>query len=348
MSLYEYIYAEKCKSEIHISLSVWDLADEYNRHAAVTILSVLSNCNQERKVVIHLLYDEHFSNRDQKATSINKERYYQLIQNYNAEIIFHHIDADPCFYDCPSMNIFTIGAMYRLYLPELLPNIDKTIYLDCDIVVNTDISELYDLDINNCSLAAVCSGDIDTSWKRYYNKLGVNPKLNLNSGVLIFNLLKIRQNMDIVSLAIDFMKKHPNSPYPDQDFLYFTFQNDYFMLDIKYNLLSNKLAPDDNTYSHSIVHYAYAIQKPWSSYNGLVDTYYWKYLAITPWGNNSSDLVKYARMSVDRYEFISSIPKWIYRYTIKEQFKMLWKLSGGLWLQLIKTYFYELNRRLKQ
>lgn len=50
---------------------------------------------------------------------------------------------------------FTIGAMFRLMLPEVLPNLNKIIYLDADIFVNTDIKELWDIDMTNYYFAGV-------------------------------------------------------------------------------------------------------------------------------------------------------------------------------------------------
>ncbi|MBQ8692167.1 MAG: hypothetical protein IJ520_03390, partial [Synergistaceae bacterium] len=41
----------------------------------------------------------------------------------------------------------TAGALYRLFMPEVLSGLDKVIYLDCDIVVNMDIAELWDIDL---------------------------------------------------------------------------------------------------------------------------------------------------------------------------------------------------------
>ena len=38
---------------------------------------------------------------------------------------------------------YTEAASFRLLLPELLPEYDKILYLDCDIIVRQDVGKLY-------------------------------------------------------------------------------------------------------------------------------------------------------------------------------------------------------------
>ena len=48
----------------------------------------------------------------------------------------------------------TISTMDRLYIPELLPGLDKVIYLDIDLIVQGDIGELYDTNLSQTAIAA--------------------------------------------------------------------------------------------------------------------------------------------------------------------------------------------------
>ena len=186
---------------IHVALSIWDLADEYNRHAAVTILSLLEHCDKRRHIAVHLLYDAILSAQNQDETVKNMNRYRELISGYNAELIFNHIDADYLFSEIPASKIFTVGALYRLFLPELLLDIERVLYLDCDMVVNVDISELYDIDMEDYPLAAVAEGTVDSTWMSYYKLVGIIPEIYFNSGLLLLNLHKIRDTVDLVGGA---------------------------------------------------------------------------------------------------------------------------------------------------
>ena len=51
--------------------------------------------------------------------------------------------------------------MFRCSLPELLPNLNRIIYLDADLFVNRDIKELWDVDICEYCLAGVADEGVD-------------------------------------------------------------------------------------------------------------------------------------------------------------------------------------------
>jgi len=74
---------------IHIVLSIWDLTDVYNRHASVTMVSVLENTSYP--VHFHLLYDEERSKVNPKLADTNRSRHYELVDKYGAEVDFYHV-----------------------------------------------------------------------------------------------------------------------------------------------------------------------------------------------------------------------------------------------------------------
>lgn len=340
-------YSDRKTSIIHVALSIGDLTDDYNRHAAVTILSLLDNCDKGRFVVFHLLHDEGLINGNEEKARKNIVRYHKLIRDYNAEIIFHNITANDKFKEIPAINTFTINSIFRLYLPELLPDVGKIIYLDCDVVVNADISELYDININEFPIAVVKRGisTMPFGWKRYYLSIGLTVDDLFNSGILIFNLERIRENHSLVPEALSFLSQHRNTPFPDQDFLIWTFRGECFWLDGRYNYYPQSMEKDDVS-SNAIIHYRSANNKPWKSYSGSIDDFNWEYFVKTPWADDLLDVVSYGRGSPGKDKFIYSIPSWIYREPIRIQINYIIYLSVGLWVNLMKRYIREILRRL--
>lgn len=79
---------------------------------------------------------------------------------------------------------YTPYAMIRLFADECAVLPDKLIYLDTDVLLAKDIGLFYDIDINDYDLA----GSLD-----YYGKVFINPRY-LNSGVMLWNLKRIREN----------------------------------------------------------------------------------------------------------------------------------------------------------
>lgn len=68
-------------------------------------------------------------------------------------------------------------------LADLADMPDKLLYLDADIMLNKDVSLLYDLDVEGDEYAAA---------RDYYGKFLVNPNY-INAGVLLFNMQKCRE-----------------------------------------------------------------------------------------------------------------------------------------------------------
>ncbi len=52
-----------------------------------------------------------------------------------------------------SLAHITVSTMDRLFLPELLADVDKVVYLDADILVQDDVAELFDLELDGAVIA---------------------------------------------------------------------------------------------------------------------------------------------------------------------------------------------------
>ena len=79
----------------------------------------------------------------------------------------------------------TKSAFFKLSLGDYFPNLNKIIYLDCDVIVYKDLVNLYEHNFNGNLMLAI------PSFFRG-NKLIAN-KFYYNSGVLLLNLKKMRE-----------------------------------------------------------------------------------------------------------------------------------------------------------
>lgn len=294
-------HKNNCVDErVHLAISPWDLTDDYNRHAGVTLLSFLDHCSLP--VTAHILYDEKLSVGKEAGVKFNKQCYQEIADRYGCELVYHHVELPEWVDNSPIFKkAWSPGAMMRLYLPELLPNADKVIYLDCDIVVRTNIVDLWNIPLGSKYLAACLDGAIvnESPWnrKRLYWNVGIILEKYFNSGVLVLNLKELRGLTESFSdILLSYYKEHSNLPYPDQDLLNWFCRGDYVLLDEKYDVFSWW----DNAMDYSddcIIHYT--LGKPWKNYSGLIDDYYWIYLEKTPWCLDSSDLRSYLRLAPD-------------------------------------------------
>ena len=138
-----------------------------------------------------------------------------------------------------NVKYITIAGYYRLFLPELLPShIDKVLYLDVDLIVRKDIKELFDEDISD-----VYAGAITDEMDVYQcGRLALSKYFN--SGVLLLNMKKLRQDnmlqefLDIVTNKKSIVKNN------DQDILNIAFQYAWKTLPLKWNSGSVLFQPD--------------------------------------------------------------------------------------------------------
>ena len=156
------------------------------------LISALSMCRHTKETIhIYILtMDLTDENPLYQPIGIKNAEYIQkILRESNESSTVHLIDMTDLFKEClsgsPNLeNMYTPYAMLRLLSHRVLEIPDKILYLDTDTVILGDISELYGLDIDNYEYAAS---------RDYFGKFffGLNY---INSGVLLLNMKKIREN----------------------------------------------------------------------------------------------------------------------------------------------------------
>ena len=112
---------------------------------------------------------------------------------------------------------YTEAASFRLLLPELLPEYDKLLYLDCDIIVRQDVGKLFwETDLGDNYLGAVYEAAIEGQAERF-QALGCDPARYFNSGFLLMNLAQMRKEK--VTEKLLEACRVPYLEFPDQDAL---------------------------------------------------------------------------------------------------------------------------------
>ncbi len=128
------------------------------------------------------------------------------------------------------------ATLLRLCLPNLLPGLNKILYLDGDIIVNGDLSPLFDLDISGYHVAA--AKDSASVYNiNYQTAMGIESShFYYNAGILLLNLAALRQ-IDLVTQMNDFTRKnYDRISAPDQDFLNYICQKKTLYIPPKYNM----------------------------------------------------------------------------------------------------------------
>lgn len=174
----------------------------------------------------------------------------------------------------------TPSTLFRLQVPSLLNNIDRVVYLDCDLIVLNDITTLYDTDLLGFPLAACLDfwltggppfsppivGWGVEEWHQFLRKVvGLSDhKTYFNAGVLVMDLSKFR-NTGLVQAAEEFLERaNDKTMYVDQDALNHVIDGAFVRLDSRWNVLGVRAANDlSNATEPWVIHYA-GPYKPWS------------------------------------------------------------------------------------
>ena len=163
------------------------------------------------------------------------KRLKKIADRYNVRLKFLEIDLE-ILKDCPTNEKIHYGniMMYaRLLLSSMLPNLDKVIYIDCDLVVCKDLKSLWETDVND--MAVAMAPDFWYQDKATLSRLGINNNY-LNSGVIVMNLDYWRKH-DVQNKLLSYIINKGNELiYNDQDALNAILQDERRQLPVKYNV----------------------------------------------------------------------------------------------------------------
>ncbi len=171
---------------------------------------------------------------------------------------------------------FSVVTYYRLFIASLFPQYDKVLYLDCDLVVLGDVSELYNVELGDNILGAAPEQFVqNTDAFRLYAEraLGVDPDGYVNAGVLLMNLKEFRKNR-IEEQFVDLITEYDFDLLdPDQAYLNYLCLGKIHVLPNGWNKEPMPLVCEGNK---NIVHYA-LYKKPWQYDDTMDGEYFWDY-----------------------------------------------------------------------
>ena len=159
--------------------------EKYVQHAAVTMMSAVSNCSEP--IVFYVL--------DSNPSCISEKSKRKLINAFkDTDTIIKFCGANYSDYEnFPVWEVMQNSPKhcqyvpyYRLNLADILKDLERVIYMDSDIVVTGDLSKLFDMKLRNDNYIAGVN-DMD------FEKLSENISTNgyINSGVILFDLTEI-------------------------------------------------------------------------------------------------------------------------------------------------------------
>lgn len=292
--------------------------DNYLEQSIILMTSILANGNE--RVTFHIV-DGGLS-EDSKTT---------LKKFPNCEVKFYSVDEN-IFKDYVKSDYYPVSMMYTMVLPELI-DVERLIYLDSDMVVNSSLKELYEMDFEDNYIAAV----EDANGKKYVKKFGLKPTSKFfNTGVMLVNCAKWRADK-ISDKAVEFAMAHTGTRFGyDQTSLNLLLEGKVKFIDLKWNLqycpinvwatYDDELQYKNAIKNPNIIHYV-GDYKPWKkglSYFNPKSADYFKYHKLTSYALEDYK----AWEKEDKKLAYKGLLAFVKRYPLFFTRKMFWKNLG--------------------
>lgn len=248
------------------------------------------------------------------------------------------------------------SAFSRLFAYRLLPNsINRVLYLDCDIIVDGSLKDLYNHPMDKKIILAIK----DCVSKAYKKKIGIKgDDVYINTGVMVMDLERMR-NFPMEEKIGEFVAKYSSAMnYADQEIINGIFQGEFCLAKPEWNVMTQF-----NQYSYSqlrwirhphhyyseeeieyakrharIFHYTTCMLnvRPWYSNSKLNNAHVFnRYKDISPWKNQEKAEMQFADSKYKTMRMLSYLPEWLTNFCL------------GMLHAYIRPYYVMISMKLR-
>lgn len=248
--------------------------DKYVPFLAVALQSLIENSSEKNYYLIKILYTSITEENQEKIKKYEKE-------NVNIEFVDLNYYINKIKNKLYTRDYYSVTTYFRLFIPNLYPQYNKALYLDCDIVLLADVAELYNIDMGD-NLVAAAPDDVIQKievFQEYVEKVvGVADYRNyFNAGVLLMNLDELRK-FDFQEKFLYSLEKIKFAVAQDQDYLNRLCKGRVKNISNVWDKMP--ISNDTDTNDLKLIHYNLAF-KPWHFEDILYKEYFWKYAKKT-------------------------------------------------------------------
>lgn len=182
-------------------------------------------------------------------------------------------------------------ALLKYVLCDLLPTIDKAIYIDGDTVIQKDLTELYRINLGDNYLGAATAligyNQKYHDWQ-YESLVGVPFGEYINTGVMVMNFAALRRDA-VAAKLLAFTESNRKLIFMDQDAFNAVCKGRIILLDRRYNLMPECATAPSSAMREAasrpeeavILHFA-GKKKPWNTFAARWSRHYAGYYHRSP------------------------------------------------------------------
>lgn len=194
----------------------------------------------------------------------------------------------------PVIRHLTAATWYRVLIPELLPHVDRVLYLDGDAIALDSLGPLWATDLEGATVAAVTN--VFEWWNSAWPaELGLRRPY-FNAGVLLMDLARMRAS-DAGARILEHATRREEWPFGDQDPVNYVLADERLELHPRWNVQNSMMhfeeaakvferrALEEARMRPGIRHFeGPAASKPWHYLNEYAHRdQYERYRSLTPW-----------------------------------------------------------------
>ena len=206
---------------------------------AVTLYSCLANLHSDGSVYLYII--------DDSISKQSKTRIQNICDTSPVKVKLEWIESksDSLLANMKTTDLFPFVTLQRLLIHRHVSlDFDRAIYIDSDVLVRANIRNLWEIDLNNYALLAV--EEAKHRRKKNYAQFGISTEEPyFNSGILVFNLKRWRQEPITEKIVEYGITNSEYIDFPDQDTMNATLKDDWKALDLRWNVTSSFLYHKD-------------------------------------------------------------------------------------------------------
>ena len=272
---------------IHVCFSVYDETGTLSKFTGTAMLSLFENVFKPlSSVTVHILHDNTLTVDNREKFSYLAGRYGQLVKFYNVEELLANKLSETADFFPNLENFSSVKAMfYKFFVAQVLSaDIGKLIYLEPNVIVNMDISELWRIELGDKMLAAVPVSSIDPTISIQDKIVAdgfVKQEDYFNANVLLINLKLLRGAEEKISAGMKFANEHKYFNSLTQSVWNYCFSTQVIKLPVQFNQFVRKARMEKESVIDKI--YCYAAYSLQINMNDSFNRLWLKYFAKTPW-----------------------------------------------------------------
>jgi lipopolysaccharide biosynthesis glycosyltransferase len=272
-------------SVLHVGCAI---EGDYVPHSAAMLHSVLAHSG-ELGVHVHYLHGPDFPAESKPPLT-------EMVEGAGGSISFVEVPDETCA-GLPVEGFTKRATWYRVFAPDLLPQLDRILFLDGDLVAMDSLEPLWETDVSEHCLAAV-TNVFQADHLGRAAQIGLDPpQLYFNAGVMLMNLDLLRREGCVGEMRQYGLGHARDLAFRDQDALNVVLARRRLPLEPRWNVMNSffafswsayvfgSTAVEEATRRPAIRHYEGPdLNKPWHrDYRFPHGEPYFEHRRRTPW-----------------------------------------------------------------